>query len=100
MPDSIVTFKINKKFYALHNYTSTHADTDIYTLSPHVVPLNAHYETLVYVYRFVNLFSSMFGIAGVKFVSQTLSEANYFYFLFFCHIYSPFTKKRIALLYF
>ena len=76
IPGRVFTFRINGKFHTFQNYTSTHADTDICPLSPHLAPLHTHYEALDY-QSFVNLFpSSRFGIEDVNSVLRTLSEAN------------------------
>ena len=76
IPSRILTFQVNGKFHSFEDYTSTHADTNICSLFPHLAPLHTHLDPLNY-QSFVNLFpSSKLGIKDVNSVLQTLSEAD------------------------
>ena len=48
IPGRVFTFLINGTFYTFQNYTLTHADSDVYLLSPTSSQINVHCESLNY----------------------------------------------------
>ena len=76
VPGRQFTFLIHDKFYTFSNYTHIHSDANVYSLSPNLAPINAHYDTINF-QTFTHLFpSSTVGFKGVNSLLQTISETN------------------------
>ena len=76
VPRRLFTFLVHDKFYTFSNYTLIHSDANVYSLSPNLALINAHYDTIDF-QTFTHLFpSSTLGFEDVNSLLQTISETN------------------------